>query len=339
MATTRSIGLRPIWLDTYANLGSDAIAPYTIEADGVVIYAGTAYARPGEDEAVVCINKVCADYLSTRFPAVDSPTFDNTMVCPTFTVKDKDGNEVLEVQFANDWSYDPMHNVNVASAPIDGVVDVRMPLLWSVYSADSVSATLTFADGTTQTLPIGVGSVSEFNASFNLDFVRQVFRTTAGTLVFDPSAYEGLVGVTINGDTYKVENTCQRYALYYLNEYGGWDGLLIGSTDTKTDSYTRSEYKRLENTNHPEERGRTTYLNEIKRSWRLDTGILTDAQSMRMRHLLGSTSVYLYDLDNATMVPVIIADSSMTYQTVKNNGRSFPKYTINVELATTRIRR
>lgn len=339
MATSRTLGLRPIWLDLYANLGSDDIAPYTIEANGSTIYAGIAYARPDEDESIVCINKICADYISARVPAVDSPTFDTNMTCPTFAVKDKNGEEVLAVQFANDWSYDILHDVNVASAPIDGVVDVRMPLLWSVYSADSVSATLTFADGTTQSLAIGVGTVSEFNASFNLDFVRQVFRTTAGTLVFDPSAYDNLVGVTINGDEYKVRSACQRYALYYLNEYGGWDGLLVGSTDTMTDTYTRSEYTKQNNTNNPEERGRTTYLNEIKRSWSLNTSLLTDAEAERMRHLLGSTSVYLYDLDTATMVPVIITNPSMVYKTIRNNGHKLAHYAISVELATPMIRR
>lgn len=330
------MGLRPIWLDTYANLGSDAIAPYTIEADGVVIWVGTAYARPNEDEAIVCINRVCADYLASHLPDISAPLYSHTI--PTFIVKDKDGNAVAEVQFLNDWSYDPRHDIRVAADPIDGVVDVHQPLLFSANTSESVTASLTFADGTTRTETLTLGVVGDFDA-FGSEFVRQVFATTARTAVFNPSNYEGVVAVKIGGFDYKVENTCQRYALYYLNEYGGWDTLLIGSTDTKTDSYTRSEYKRIENTNHPEERGRTSYLNEIKRSWRLDTGILTDAQSMRMRHLLGSTSVYLYDLDNATMLPVIVADSSMTYQTVKNNGRSFPKYTINVELATTRIRR
>lgn len=148
--------------------------------------------------------------------------------------------------------------------------------------------------------------------SFNTTF------TSANTLVT-------AVGKVATG------NCCGEVALYYKNRKGGWDSFLIEGTVTKKDEYTKYTYNRSFNNNTLEfENG--TYHSQIITSYVLNTGWLTDQQSNNLAfNLLSSNEVYLHNLINDRVYPVVIKDNTATYKTYKNNSRKLVNYQINVE--------
>ena len=126
-------------------------------------------------------------------------------------------------------------------------------------------------------------------------------------------------------------NACGEIALYYKNRKGGWDSFLIEGTWTKKDEYTKYTYNRSFNNNTLEfENG--TYHSQIVTSYVLNTGWLNDQQSDNLAfNLLSSNEVYLHNLCEDKVYPVVITDNSATYKTYKNNSRKLVNYQINVE--------
>lgn len=331
--------LYPIWKDFFVTLGTDEEVEYNIYTEGLddPIYTGTSNKRPDAAENTIRINDICADYLAHTLPNISQNGIAKNIIAPRFSVE-VDGDVKAEVNFTNDWSYEQDHDPSIASAPIDGVIDKRQPIIYSTYDRKTIEAKLTFEDGSTMRLPLAVGVVADFNEDFNNDFAISVNGSVSGSAVINTPEWEGLVKVSIDGFEYKVQG-CARYALYYANAYGGWDTFAIRNIDKRTDALTKYTTIRDHDNGNTTNRGKANYLNEVAASWKLTTAYLTDAQSERMHHLLGSTNVYLYDMERGEMWPVVITDKSVAHLTAKNNGRQFPTYTINVELARTRIRR
>ena len=137
--------------------------------------------------------------------------------------------------------------------------------------------------------------------------------------------------VLINGcETYDVRY-CGDAALYYLSSTGAWDAFLIEGPVKRTDKYTQQDYyKAFDNTTI--EFGRRRYLTDIKRTWELTTGWLTDEEAERLAdNLFPSTDVYLHLLDTDEMLPVIITDTSVEHKTYENQKDQLVSYKINVE--------
>lgn len=129
---------------------------------------------------------------------------------------------------------------------------------------------------------------------------------------------------------YTVEG-CGDYALYYLNRNGGWDSFLIEGKVKEKDSYNKSTFERKPNQQLYYSREVEIFHNIIEHSYELNTGWLKDSESKTLAyHLLSSNKVYLHDLNNDTIIPVNITDSSCEYKTFKNDRRLI-SYTINVK--------
>jgi len=80
-------------------------------------------------------------------------------------------------------------------------------------------------------------------------------------------------------------------------------------------------------------------VQEIKTNYELNTGYLTDEQAANLaKNLLGSVKVYLQNIDEGRVYPVIITDSNATYQTYQTNGMKLAQYKINVQTSQTKIR-
>lgn len=139
------------------------------------------------------------------------------------------------------------------------------------------------------------------------------------------------------GYTTKVK--CSPYVLYYLNSYGGWDAFVIEGTGIKKDAYTSYKTDRVfKNTTLDFETNK--YVQEIKTSYELNTGLLTDDQAANLaKNLLGSVKVYLQNIDEGWVKPVIIQDANAAYQTYQTNGRKLCQYKINVQESQSKIRK
>lgn len=296
---------------------SDALLEVFV--DGELVYSGMMNVPPGEDEWSFDLQPIVKDYVWSKWPHLESPSLSLNISAPGVVVKVA-GSEVYSNQFVPDWSYDNAHSLYDLSDPIDGVLDPRMALPYSFISDTSkrVTVNIIYDDG----------SSSAVYSPY----------AKAGTFIVDLSNYSGLAGVLISGYRYEVVSTCKRYALVYLNAYGGWDAFVPRGRQIRTDNYTREEFKQLSATLSTA-RGRTNFDTKVVPSWSLSTGILTDGAASRMHHLLGSPNVYLFDMEEGVYHAVIVKTSSCSYLTAKNNGRQFPTYTIEVELAKDQHRR
>lgn len=338
----------PIWKDYFIDLGSAASAQFRIRIgsyNGTTIYSGLAFKRPGQTNNKIKINDICADYLQNVLPSLSHAEFSALQFPLTFYIqKNTSGStwtNVEAVSFLNDWSYDYDYDPETMGMafPINGRTDRRQPLLFTAYESSEITATLNYADGTSSFIIIPIELTDDFDASFNEDFSRMLRAAGSGTAVLDLSSRENLVSVEINGQTYEIMDSCSRYALYYVNAYGGWDSLLIEGNTKESDSLKRQlrsiEYDNTNITN----RGTENYLTEIEKKFSMNTAWLTDDQSLRMHHLLNSTCVYLFDMMRQQMIPVVLTNSSTEYKTYRNNGKQLISYTIEMTIAQNRIRR
>lgn len=309
----------PIWKDRTVTLASGAdyadFEIHTGSAAGELIYSGRAYRRPGSADVVARINDICADYLNTG-----ASGFAHAPGVETF-VTVVGGTAVDTVTFVADWSYEATRAITAAtplSDPVLPELDPRQTFMVS-YLGTPGSVTLTFQDGTTQAVALSDAGPA--------------------TALLDLATYSGLASVTYNGTTWTVAERCARYLSAYVNAFGGWDTLVLDGIALQSDALTRHTIDTDYDNADASVRGRKDYAIEVAPAWTLRTGILTDDQSEKMRHLLNSTEVYLLDFADMVWRPVVLTDSGQQVQTYKGNGRRPCIYEFNAQLAQERFRR
>lgn len=335
----------PIWKDTRMLVGSGDYADYQIRlADGPVIFNGRAFPLPGEHYIYATINDICADYMAHTIPNFDGETtpiaYEQSFVVQHDGLADT-------YTFRNDWSYEDDYHPDTMglSFPIDGRVDRRQTLLYT-------------EKGNSEMLDILVqygGPRPDFNADFNADFLISAAESTEQYSAYDSTGYRVFPiiladqewasearRITIGTHTWYVVD-CAEYVLHYVNAYGGWDSLLVSGNGKATDTikhYVTGMAGTTRTTDPDDNRTRRNYVNDITRKFTLHTGILTEAQSRRMHHLLESPVVFLQDLSEGKRIrPVVITGNTCEFKTYRNNGNKLMEYTIEAELAETRMRR
>lgn len=149
----------------------------------------------------------------------------------------------------------------------------------------------------------------------------------------------GTVTNSLTSGNYNVLADCGEYALYYLNAYGGWDALLIDGTVLKKS--TIKQYTTDRNyDNNKIEFEQTKYINEIQDAFEINTGFLTDEQAANLSNsLIPSREVYLHIISENKIIPVLITDSNVTYQTYQTNNLQMPQYKINVKESQIKLRK
>ena len=310
-----------IWKDYEVSFGNLDETDYTIEAGGVQIFSGHAVRRPDQAQLTVRINDVCADYLLHTLPSVSTRVAVTDTSTVAFTVKDGGGSTVDTVTFSPDWSFIYDHAVTAMAAPVNGHVSELQAIVLTKSGSGSTSFTLRYEGGTTETVSVAASGGAVQVVTLPL------------------SSYTGLESVTVAGITYKVRPACDRYALLYVNAFGGWDTLLCEGRSSEADAYGRHTMRQRYDNAVRSARGTVEYVNEVTKRWTLRTGWLQDDEAARMHHVLGSTHVWLYDIFEGTLTPVIITDEYCEYKTYRGNGAQPVNYALTVELAQDIIRR
>ena len=280
---------------------------------------------PNSNDVSFLLNSVSVNYLNNNISFAEGVNV-MTDYLKSFNLVTSEGAD-KPILFFNDWSYKnrDLSKATILNDPITGIVDNRQYLMFNwLLPVESADVNLTINDTETDLfLNNGINGYS---------YVKNLNDTIyeCGTdLVFN---------VDDSSIKYTIDNTEKDYVLYYVNASGGWDSLLIEGNSKQTDSIESLNYrKRTINTSL--EFDNTKYLNIITPTWTLYTDYLTDEQAAKMFNLLESTCVYLHNLKDNVIIPVIITDNVCEYKTYTNQGKNKFYYTISVEASKNKYRK
>lgn len=321
--------ISPIWKDYVWNeiISSDFIE-YHLDYAGDMVYAGKAYKYPETDRVEFLLNNVAENYLSNGIIFNTSKTIISPEYLKPFTLITSSGNE-KPITFFNDWSYKDrdLTKGTMLSDPITGLVDPRQYLVssWILPTGTGVINRFFYIDGVQSTIDISLNSGIN-GYTYTEDLSNKLW----------PCGSYLIVGFVEGGNIsdrqirYDIDTTGKDYVLYYTNSAGGWDSLLVEGNVKKNDEIKSETYTRKV-LNTSQEFARNKYLNTITSSWVLYTGYLNDIQASKMFNLIESTKVYLHNLKDNTITPVLITDTNCEYKTYTNQGKNKFYYTINVE--------
>lgn len=344
----------PIWKDYYIDLapylGGGDYVDYRIVTGGVVIFTGRAYEKGSTGTVPVRLNDILADYLGRNVPDFSRPP----VVLPmdferSFTVEYYDsGNDVWEglapISMRNDWSYvdgfEPA--ASGLSFPIDGRISQRQWLVFTDESAEEdITVHLVFEDEREDDY-----GLDHLIVNGQADIVLDAMGVGANRVfALDLSTFPALRTVTIGTHTWTMAGCRARYALHYVNAFGGWDSFLVSGNGKRTDALTHHNTgQQSDNASAAPaaRRNQRTYVNEVAPSYELHTAPLTDRESARMHHLLNSPQVLLEDFGEDALhrvSPVVLTGTSTPHLTYDNNGRQLMEYTISARLSEERLRR
>lgn len=298
-------GAFPIWQDIYTDIVSnDDYEDYEILSGGEVIYSGRAFKRPNEDTIKVNVSRIVAPYLTGYYKDVQ-----------VFS----DGILLAEYTFVRDYSYDDSkryYNNLILNAPINGSIPSGLNVsasLWSVRGGEVFSV-----------VDEGGSLVANIGTQKGLNMAEWI-STEVGKRYF------------FGGAEYEVVDMCNGVVLKYVNAYGAVDYFIIEGVSKKRDSISRSTYEKDADALSSQFQ-RKDYQAEMVAVWSGVTGWLTDAQSLRLKHLIESVEVYMID-SAGNEIPIVMRDNTLEYKTWRTNGKQLINYTLSWEESQTKIRR
>ena len=323
--------MNPIWLRKTVTLGTGSDYEFYIKKDGAEIYRGHAYKRPGASAVTIVLNDICRDHLAA-LPAsgsvVGAPyTATPTPFVGTFTPYLADNTLNHPTTFILDWSYDETRAALLGSDPTAVVLEDPIVPVWS------------------DDLPVLVTSPVARGYSDGED---SVVSAKPAVFTFTPAGVEGALVLeeTDTGDerTFPLRHFCgEWFALIYLNAFGGWDQLVCDGRSLRSRSYdlrtiTREADNAATGISAARRAVHTYGISEAQR-WQLSTPFLTDEQSARMHHLIGSREVWLVAWDDtASYLPVTIETDIVEVKTHANQEGGMVAYSFSVKLAEDRQR-
>lgn len=313
----------PIWRDYFINLGAVESLEYSVKINSAEVFAGLAQRRPSDSDLLVCLNDLAADYLSTSMPDISAQAFVNDNNMSTIVQVYDGRTHVVTIAFDNDYSFGLAREFQyIAGYPLGLTVDPRQPLIVSVYAGSEVMNYRVYDN--------------------NGDYVGyQATIDSAGHIVIPTTMLAGARRVVFSGGgdamTIQVKDTCARYALYYVNPFGGWSSIIVNGECHIKDDIARTTMRSVYNNDDITARGKKNIANIITRHMTLNSGWLDNNQAKAMVHVLESTNVYLFDMEQQTMQPVVITNSDAQYKTYKSLGGKLVQYEVNVEFSQDKI--
>lgn len=315
----------PIWKDYVYTVPFEAPrVQYRVRYNGNDIYKGWSYQVDQSNE--ICVNEIARDYLYTTFPSASNVWYQDYSAAKDFELyigtseNDDPNTKVADIRFSYDWSYsdylDYQYDRWLAMEPLQDYYDSRQYHIFTV----NTYATLTNRD----------------NIEYiNLNDARSIIKTQLPVGSYRLYNHEA-EPLKIYKFTVK-ENCGVRYCLYYVNSRGGWDSVLVDGVSMQTDKYDRETF--TQNYRTPSiNRGVIEYRNNITESWTLYLRSLGDDKNPLFHNLFESTNVYLHDLEEGRIIPVVITSREMQYKTRKNQGRKLYTYEITVESSQRKLR-
>lgn len=287
--------------------------------DEILLFKGKAYLPPDNSVVKVSINKICQNYMNEN-PNIFDGAVGYSHSYNEFKLKNSYGTLLHTYRFVNDWSYKEL-TLGIKTNPIIPHIADGQKLFFSAFATEqkSIKWGMRYYDGT-----------ADYN---NTEYVADDFTT-----VMVVASRQKYVNTFYFGDkSFTVLPKCEcKYVLYYMNPYGGYDWLPITGKVVRKDKVETFVYTKNYN-NTTADFGKNRYMSNITVSYNLNTGWLTQEQSDRMWELLESNTVWLHNLDEDRIYPVMITDTNIEHKQ-KFGKKKRLSYSINVELSQTRER-
>lgn len=322
-----------IWKDVEFDFGSQSPASYTIYMGDELIYAGKSYRRPGESGNKILVNKIVQDYLIQ--PQLDLESVGWFVNTKEFTLRNADGSKISHTYFfVNDWSYsDDFRTGNLSHHILNKQRAVRGQMFpFSIFGAGeqvAIEYGVRYMDGHTDAYGKPVEDW------WSTEYITNGVSTDFFTVARRDAKY--IDSVWVGDDTYyPEEKEAIPYVLYYINPWGGFDWFPITGNVVIKDSLTQYKYTKNYN-NTSLDFGNRKYLTSIDRKYEVNTGWMTQQESERMWYLLESNVVYLHDIKNDKIYPVLISDTEIEHKK-RNATQKLINYKFTCQLSHNRKR-
>lgn len=290
--------MHPIWKPYYFTPSAASSSyDYFVEVDDVEVFSGSAYRRP-DGVLRIRIDDIVSTFLGNPWPSMTVGDHAAAGLVVSASILDEDYAPEITEDFILDRTY---RNTAAQPAyrgePINGRFDAEQDLVFT-----------------------HIGTIDITNAGAEV-----TVPDSNGNMVVAPAG-----DVVVEGYKFTSVDRCgEAFALYYLNEMGGWDWLLMEGRCNLKYTYNRKTLRQLADAN-----GRTIreYGNDETRTYELRTGWLTDEQAAKMHNLIGSTEAVLWTSELGYL-PVVIRDTECPFKTQDGEGRGVVQYTITVDVA------
>lgn len=130
----------PAWRDTYFTTGASPYE-YYIVADGTDVFHGKVWKSPNEAETKVNVTKIIRDWLANQLPDfrnIADVVEKHERAYRTFDLCEVGGDVVARYNVLFDYDGEWNGEYKVLTEPIDGHLDPRMKILWSIYSPTDI---------------------------------------------------------------------------------------------------------------------------------------------------------------------------------------------------------
>lgn len=326
----------PIWKDVDITLTSeDTYVQYQITNNNNVVYNGRAFMMNGK--STIRINDILRDFINENLDLSKEYQIQSNNSHYRFYLNVPNANGVYypykQLRTWNDNSYDSSHKYKsgIISQYLNNTVDKRQLFLISVEDYPDNSTSSLNIYGTFQPLQ-GINETYIFDRTVNIN-------NDVATYVLPASNFLSTISTTFNNDdvkTFTLDDGCKPYCLYWRNIYGGYNYCLFNDATKQTDNITSYDYS-VENNNTTISFHKKQYLKEVVETWSIKSDYLTDAQSNIVKFIAHSPEVYLHDLVNDVIKPVLITDTSIDHKLYRNNSRKFVTYTFKLQNSNTKL--
>lgn len=240
-----------------------------------------------------------------------------------------------------DWSYRKEAR-SVLSDPIINLVDNRQFFVYTIKAGTpDTQTTITMKIGNIVVTSFQISGYTYYNLVQDLSTITYpgefTYEYSYDFFVDSTVPIYGVNKITVGPSTYYVANTCYKYCLYYLNQYGGWDSLLFRGRELKTDDLSRLSYKKNYVAGTTDFH-KVDYLTTIQERWSLNTSFLDNTESSKMINLMASNKIFIHDLEEGYIAPVNITNSNCEHKNYRNQGRKMATYNIEVSASQPKYR-
>lgn len=337
-----TLNLPPVSGDTYFRILDHSVNTDPSEETNGVIYDGLILDGFG----IQNLNEILSQYVNpTPISFISQLQPDNESHSTFYIYYTQDDWQTWTtdtVIIVYDWSYKSNYNRSVLSDPIVNLVDNRQFFVYTIKAGSpDVINTITMKIGDIVATSFQISGYTYYNLVQDLStstYPGEFSYAYSYDFFVDRTApIDGVNKITIGPSTYYVTNTCYKYCLYYLNQYGGWDSLLFRGRELQTDDLSRLSYKKNYVAGSTDFH-KVDYLTTIQERWSLNTSFLDNEESSKMINLMASNKIFIHDLEEGYIAPVNITNSECEHKNYKNQGRKMATYNIEVSASQPKYR-